>query len=72
MLQLLTDLLKFKFKNFKLQISINKSIFIILKLSQKFCTFFSVSIRMSGKNENFGDKKSKKVIFTKTKSNQDR
>ena len=29
-------------------------------------TFFSPSIRMSGKNVNFGDKKIKKVTFIKT------
>ena len=29
--------------------------------------FFSLNIRISGKNMNFGDKKIKKVNFTKTK-----
>ena len=32
-----------------------------------FTSFFSSSIKMSGKNINFGDKKVKEVTFAKTK-----
>ena len=39
----------------------------IPKLREKKIIFFLLCIRMNGKNVNFGDKKIKKVTFTKTK-----
>ena len=37
------------------------------KLLKKYIVLFSSTLRMSGKNMNFGDKKLKKVVFTETK-----
>ena len=38
-----------------------------LNCYQKFCTFSSIRIRINRNNVNFGDRKIKKVTFTKTR-----